>query len=319
MLDLHRLRLLRELERHGTMAAVAQALSYSPSSISQQLTLLEREAGVPLLERVGRGVRLTPEARILVRHTDAVLEQLERAETEMAASRRTVGGTLRVATFQSVLVALVPTALSLLAERHPQLRLTVLELEPEPALARLRDGDVDLVLGQRYPGQPTADPPGLAVEFLAEDPLTLALPSATRWGGSAPVLADLADVPWVMDPPSTVPGAWGRRTCQAAGFSPDIRFETPDLMLQAHLIATGHAVGFLPALVGAHLPPTIRLAGLAAEQRRSLFTITRAATREHPSVRAVRKALATAPGTDGPPNPACGRVSCRRRPSPAGP
>lgn len=298
MLDLQRLRLLRELDRHGTMAAVAQALSYSPSSISQQLTRLEREAGVPLLERVGRGVGLTPEARILVGHTEAILERLERAETEVAAARQTVGGSLRIAAFQSVLVALVPTVLSLLAERHPQLRLTVLELEPEPALARLRDADVDLVLGQRYPDQQVADPPGLAVEFLVEDSLTLALPEEPRWGAADPVLSRLAEAPWVMDPPTTVPGSWGRKTCSGAGFTPDVRFETPDLMLQVHLIATGHAVGFLPALVGTQLPATIRLVHLLPAQRRRLFTVTRRAGSEHPAVRAVRRALVTALGED---------------------
>lgn len=299
MLDLHRLRLLRELERHGTMAAVAQALSYSPSAVSQQLTLLEREVGVPLLERVGRGVRLTPEARILVRHTGTVLEQLERAETDVAAARRSVAGTLRMATFQSVLVALVPAALSLLAERHPQLSLTVLELEPEPALARLRDGDVDIVLGQRYPDQDDEDPPGLAVQFLARDVLSLALPTTAPWGSGSSELAGLARAPWVMDPPTTVPGRWGRRTARAAGFTPDVRFETPDLMLQVHLIATGHAAGFLPALISAHLPPTIRLVALPGHPRRSLFTTTRRATRGHPSVRAVRDALATTLGDAG--------------------
>ncbi len=119
MLDVHRLRLLRELDRRGTLAAVARALSYSPSAISQQLSQLEAEAGVTLLEPAGRGVRLTPLARILVTHTEAILERLEEAEADLRASATEVRGTLRVASFQSVLFALIPSVLTRLARTAP--------------------------------------------------------------------------------------------------------------------------------------------------------------------------------------------------------
>src|ERR1700722_5443550 len=108
MLDVHRMRLLREVARLGTLAAVAKALSYSPSAISQQLSQLAQETGVTLLEPAGRGVRLTTQARILVVHTEAILERLEEAEAELRGSATEVRGTLRVASFQSVLLALVP-------------------------------------------------------------------------------------------------------------------------------------------------------------------------------------------------------------------
>src|SRR5215212_616117 len=101
MLDLRRLRLLRELRERGTIAAVADALAYTPSAVSQQLAQLEREAGVPLLERVGRGVRLTDAARGLVDHTEAVLARLEQAEAELAAGEAEVRGVVRVAAFQT--------------------------------------------------------------------------------------------------------------------------------------------------------------------------------------------------------------------------
>ena len=117
MLDVYRLRLLRELDRRGTLAAVARALSYSPSAISQQLSQLETETGVTLLEPVGRGVRLTPLARLLVTHTEAILERLEEAEAELRTAATEVRGTLRVASFQSVLFALIPSVLTRLAER----------------------------------------------------------------------------------------------------------------------------------------------------------------------------------------------------------
>lgn len=296
MLDLHRLRLLLELERHGTMAAVAQALSYSPSAISQQIAQLERDVGVPLLEKIGRGVRLTPEARILVRHTGAVLDRLERAEAEVAAARESATGTLRLASFQSVLVALLPDTLSLLAQRHPLLRLTIVELEPEQALTRLREGDLDLVLGQHYPGQAPGLSEGLVEEHLTEDSLHLARPGSGPLAGAPASVADLAEVPWVMAPTSTAAGAWAFRVCRSAGFEPDVRFETPDLMVQLHLVSSGHAVGFLPGLLGTALTEGVRLTELGPEHRRRLTTLTRRATAGHPSVRAVREALATAAG-----------------------
>src|SRR5580658_6744793 len=160
MLDVHRLRLLRELDRRGTLAAVARALSYSPSAVSQQLSQLEAETGVALLEPAGRGVRLTAQARILVAHTEAILERLEEAEAE-------VRGTLRVASFQSVLLALVPEVLTGLAERHPGLRVEIAHQEAGPAFAGLLAHDFDIVLGEEYPG--TAHPPvaGARTQLLA--------------------------------------------------------------------------------------------------------------------------------------------------------
>ena len=130
MFTLKRLHLLVELSRRGTIAAVAEALSYSPSAVSQQLSALEKEAGATLLEPVGRRVRLTPEAEMLVTHAEAVLAELERAETGLEASRTTVGGRLRVAAFQTAVLSLVPAALTTLHREHPRLRVEVAQLEP---------------------------------------------------------------------------------------------------------------------------------------------------------------------------------------------
>ena len=160
MLDVHRLRLLRELERLGTLAAVARALSYSPSAVSQQLSQLEAETGVVLLEPAGRGVRLTAQARILVAHTEAILERLEEAEADLRASLTEVRGTLRVASFQSVLLVLVPDVLTRLAERHPGLRVEITHQEAGPAFAGLLAHDFDVVLGEEYPGIVRAPVPG---------------------------------------------------------------------------------------------------------------------------------------------------------------
>src|SRR5690349_21039933 len=122
MLDLHRLRLLREVRLRGSLAAAATALRYSPSAVSQQLAVFEREVGVPLLEKVGRGVRLTPQAEILVGHAEVVLERLEQAEAEVAASLSGVTGTVRVACFQTAALSLVPTMLGHVRAAYPRLR-----------------------------------------------------------------------------------------------------------------------------------------------------------------------------------------------------
>src|SRR3954468_19392083 len=144
MLDLRRLRLLRELNERGTIAAVADALQFTPSAVSQQLAQLEREAGVRLLERVGRGVRLTDAALVLVEHADALLERAALAEADLAAASGTVAGRGRMAGFESVLLRIVLPAMAKLAEDAPRLRCEVVESEPEESLPALARGDVDL-------------------------------------------------------------------------------------------------------------------------------------------------------------------------------
>lgn len=151
MLDLRRLRLLRELARRGTIAAVAEAFSFSPSAVSQQLSTLEKETGVRLLEPAGRRVRLTAQAELLVTHAEVLLEEMERAEAALAQSLETTVGTLRVAAFQTAVLALVPGALIRLAQKHPQLRVEVTELEPAVATPALVAGEFDIVLGEEYP------------------------------------------------------------------------------------------------------------------------------------------------------------------------
>jgi len=290
VLDVHRLRLLRELDRRGTLSAVARALSYSPSAVSQQLAQLESETGVQLLEPVGRGVRLTAQARILVRHADVVLERLELAEAELAASLTEVTGTLRVASFQSVLLVLVPPALSLLAARHPALRIEITQHDPDLAFAGLLAHDFDIVLGEEYPGQPEPRTPGVDEEDLGHDELRLALPLDGPWS-TARSPADLPDAAWVLDPAGTAPGRWARTLCRTAGTEPDVRFESADLLLHIHLVETGHAVAFLPDLLWTGRSPALRLQRLPGAPKRRLFTGVRRGAAAHPAVRAFREAL----------------------------
>src|SRR3954469_18786787 len=177
MLDLRRLRLLRELHERGTIAAVADALQFTPSAVSQQLALLEREAGVALLERAGRGVRLTDPALVLVEHAGALLERVALAEADLAAATGTITGRGRIAGFQSVALRLALPAMQALAREAPRLRCELVEAEPEQALPALALGDVDLVLGDEWSHQPWRLPPGLEREELLRDPVFVVLPA----------------------------------------------------------------------------------------------------------------------------------------------
>ncbi|MFF5846819.1 LysR substrate-binding domain-containing protein [Streptomyces massasporeus] len=300
MFDLHRLRLLRELKHRGTLAAVAAALSYAPSSVSQQLSQLEAEVGVPLLEPVGRRVRLTPQAEILVAHTEAVLERLERAEADVAASLSDLTGTLRIASFQTAALTLVPAALDRLRDQYPRLRVHVTHREPERALPALQARDFDLVLAEEYPGNPSPRPAELQQEDLLDDPLHLALPpSVSAPDAAAPTAAlrSVADHPWVMEPEGTTARHWAVALCRSAGFEPDVRFETTDLLLHQRLVEQGHAVAFLPDLVRNGQPPTVPLHPLPRGRRtRRIFTVVRQGSSRHPAVLACRDALRHAAG-----------------------
>ncbi|MDP9842837.1 LysR substrate-binding domain-containing protein [Streptosporangium lutulentum] len=295
MFDLHRLRLLRELKHRGTLAAVAAALSYAPSSVSQQLSQLEAEVGVPLLEPVGRRVRLTEQAEILVAHTEAVLERLERAEAEIADSLTELTGTLRIASFQTAALALVPIALDLLRELHPHLRVHVRHMEPEKALPALQARDFDLVLAEEYPGNPNPRPAELEQEDLLSDPLHLAPPGlADSPDTESPMAAlrSLSGHPWVMEPEGTAARHWALTLCRNAGFEPDIRFETTDLLLHLRLVEQKHAAAFLPDLVWSGRHPTGALRRLPRGQRaRRIFTVVRRGRGRHPAILACRDAL----------------------------
>lgn len=320
MLDVRRLRLLVELSQRGTLAAVADALSYSPSSVSQQLSQLEKEAGVPLLEQVGRRVQLTPQAQLLVGHARAVLDRLEEAEADVARSLTAVGGTVRIAVFQSAAHAMVPQALTLLRAEHPALRVEVTEREPDAGLFEVSARDFDLVIAEQYPGHTRAHRDDLDRVHLASDAIRLALPphpssarGRTSWtrtpemSGSIPAdastrsadaagtaLEAAARLPWVLEPQGTASREWAEQLCREAGFEPDVRFETADLMAHIRLIRSGNAVGLLPDLVWAGEAPSVELVDLPGHPEREVFSSTRLAAAERPGVVACRDALARA-------------------------
>jgi DNA-binding transcriptional LysR family regulator len=289
MFEVRRLRLLRELQLRGTLASVADALSYSPSTISQQLAQLEKDAGVALLEPDGRRVRLTPYGEVLAAHAARVLDLEEAVRAELASVQPGLTP-VRIALMQTAAQAILPRALGLIAERSPGLRVEVAEVPPEEGLFELSARTFDLVVAEQYPGQTRAHAPTIHREPLCSDPVRLALPP----GDGATELRELRDRAWVMEPEGTAARQWAVQQCRAAGFEPDVRFELADLVAHVRLVAAGHAVGMLPDLLWTGAPPPVRLVPLPGNPVRDLFTAVRASATSRVGVRAVREALVDA-------------------------
>jgi DNA-binding transcriptional LysR family regulator len=296
MVELRRLRLLRELHERGTIAAVADALQFTPSAVSQQLAILEREVGVRLLERAGRGVRLTDPALVLADHADALLERAALAEADLAAAAGTVTGRARIAGFQSVSLRLAIPAMRALARDAPRLRCELVEAEPEQALPALALGELDLVLGDEWQHQPWRLPSGLERHELLRDPVRLLLPVRHPVAGrhrDAVPLAEVSGEAWVT---SHAGMAWEEltlRTCrQLGGFEPDIRHRTNDAIVSLGLVARGLAVTLLPDLVlrGGHAGIAVRDVA-EGPVGRAIFAVTRASDAARPSTRAVLAAM----------------------------
>ena len=296
MLDLRRVRLLRELHARGTIAAVADALQFTPSAISQQLAILEREAGVPLLERAGRGVRLTDAALTLVGHADALLERAALAEADLAAAAGTVTGRARVAGFQSVTLKLAIPAIEALARDAPRLRCELVEAEPEPAIPALALGDIDLVLADEWQHQPRHLPPSLQRHDLLSDPVNLVLPEhhpVLRRHDAAVPLAELRGEPWASGHPAMGWEEMTQRICrELGGFEPDIRFRANDATVSLALVSRGLAVAMLPDLPLRERPGGFVVRPIAeGEVTRAIFAVTRAADAARPSTQALLAAI----------------------------
>lgn len=253
--ELHRLRLLRELQVRRTIAAVAQALGYTPSAVSQQLAVLEREAGTALLEKAGRGVRLTDAGALLADHAAVLLAAADAARADLDALHGDVRGVVRAGGLQSATRALLVPALARTRAQHPQLRVEITEMELEQALPELRVGGLDVAVSDEYDGHPRPRPRGLVVETLHEEPLRLVLPAdhpRARQGGPVPLSA-LRDDTWVASAAGTGHHALVVSTCRSwGGYEPDLRHRSNDAGVQLDLVRTAGAVALLPPLT---LPP----------------------------------------------------------------
>jgi len=285
MLDVKRLRLLAELSRRGTIAAVARTVGYTPSAVSQSLAQLEREVGVALLERDGRGVRLTPAATQLVERADRVLAELDAAEHELAAQHESVHGTVVIGAFPSAAASIVVPALKDLAARFPELTAIVREHEPEDGIPLLRAGELDLLISESYDDIPPAPSGGLEAHPLMIEPMLLVLPPDSP--ANSP--RDLPHASWIGGLPGTQFATMIERVGRAAGFTPRIVHRADDQTLHLALVEAGLGVGLLPALA---CPPDRNLRYVALEQpRRHLSALARRGAARRPAVAAALEAM----------------------------
>jgi DNA-binding transcriptional LysR family regulator len=253
MLDVRRLVVLREIAARGSFSAAAQALTYSQSAVSQQIAVLEREAGTRLVERQGRRVRLTDAGQALVRRADAVLAELAAAEADLRAIAGLRGGRVRVSTFASAAASLLPAAVADLRAAHPEVRVELSLVEDtDQALDGVRAARVDLALLVRPPSAWPPPPGPVEVHRLFEEPMLAVLPGGHRLARRRALrLADLAGEPWVL---GGGPGCSDRatilRACHAAGFEPRVTvdFPTDDYHATQGMVAAGAGVTLLPRL-----------------------------------------------------------------------
>jgi len=275
MLDVTRLRVLVAVARHGSVTAAARALNYAQPSVSHHIARLEAETGARLLERVGRGIRLTEAGRLLAERAEEIIGRIDAAEAELAAHVGLREGRVRLAAFPSALGTLVPAAAARLEVEIPGLDLMLTEAEPPEALRMLRAGYVDVALVfQHYQQDTDPAPPDPADEgtrgrLLLDEPVHL----VTAAGASlVPELAAHAGSRWIAGCERC--RSYLVRQCEAAGFAPKIAFTTDDYVAVQALVAAGLGVTTLPGLcLAAARHPGITATPLAGA-RRHVFAMT---------------------------------------------
>lgn len=255
MLNVSRLKVLGEVARQGSFSAAADSLAYTQSAVSQQIATLESEAGMTLLERRPRGVRLTSAGRTLLEHAEGILARLEAAEAELAAIAGLRAGQLRMASFPTAGATLMPLAIARYRSNHPDVRLTLAEGEPEEIAPRLYAGEFDLALLFEFAdagdplGESLTRAEGLTRVELLEDPLYLTLPRAHPLAAKRELrLEDLHGEAWVQTSQASSCARHVVRSCHAAGFEPNVSFESDDYQTVKGLVAAGVGVAFIPEL-----------------------------------------------------------------------
>lgn len=291
MIEVRRLRLLVELSRRGTIAAVAQARHMSPSGVSHQLSLLEREVGAELLQRVGRGVRLTEAGERLALRGSQILVALETARTEARSPEDQPGGTCRVAAFGSAVRALLPAVLAC-QDAYPGLRIELAESEPEVAVPALLSGDFDIVVSEEYPGEALPSRDEIHRRTLVRDPLEIVVRSALLDGRDLPRAG--GELPWALEPGGAASREWAVHHCRGLGFTPSVQYESWDLELLLLLVRRGAAASILPRMVLPAARSGEDLRRMDTGWSRTVVSLVRRGRELDPTVRAVRDDLHTA-------------------------
>ncbi len=277
------MRVLREVVSSGSFSAAAEALHLSQSAVSQQIAALEREVGMPLLERTSGGPKLTAAGEALMDHGDAVIARLEEAERELARIAGLEGGRLRLACFPSASATLMTRALALFRGRFPNVELEFSEEEPEESFPGLKRGDFDLVVVFDYPNFPLKFDRDTDAELIYEEPMWVALPPGHPLAAAKSVrIEDLADEDWLC---GALPSSCRYQVLQLgrdAGFEPRISFHSEDYQVIKGFVAAGLGVTVLPELAADH--PEIELREVrGSKPTRRVWAVTRESQSRSPA------------------------------------
>lgn len=282
--DVSRLRLLGEVARHGSIAAAARSNRVTSSAVSQQISLLEREAGVPLVERRHRGVALTGAGQVLVDKAEQLRQILEETRTEMDQLTGEPSGRVRIGSIASAAMSIVLPAAGRVHAAFPEISVDVTVMEPSSSVAQVASGELDIAVMDIYDHVPVALPGHLQVFEILSEPLVLVSPKAgTRRSGQR--LVDLRDARWVMPPASAACGQAVRHACREEGFEPDVAWETDDLLLLVESVAHEDRVALLPRLAVAKNLAGVRTTELAGRSlRRRILSVCRPSNAGRPVV-----------------------------------
>jgi DNA-binding transcriptional LysR family regulator len=275
MLDVRRIRVLQEVVARGSFSAAAEALHLSQSAVSQQIAVLEREVGVPLLQRTSDGPKLTAAGDALMEHGDAVLCRLEEAERELAQIAGLEGGRLRLASFSTASATLMTHALALFRQRFPKVELEFTEADPEDTFPGLKRGEFDLAVVFDYPAFPLDFSRDVEAELIYEESMRVALPPGHPLAAAKSVrISDLADEDWLC---GALPSSCRFQVinlCREAGFEPRIAFQSEDYGVIKGFVAGGLGIAILPELAGGH--PGIELRPVRGQKPvRRVWAVTR--------------------------------------------
>ena len=292
MLDVRRMRVLREVAARGSFSAAAEALNFTQSAISQHVAALEREVGVQLVERGARGVRLTDAGRALCEHADAILARIEAAEEELAAIAGLRGGRLRLTCFQSAGATLVPRAVAEFHKRHPSVELGMVEAEPHEAAQRLKAGEADLALVYDHESLLAPLAAELELEHLIDDTYDAVLPIDHPLAKRRRLkLADLSEEAWICSSNQAGCRAITEHVCREAGFAPNVAFEQDETMALQALVAAGVGVSLLPRLALTTVHPGVAVCKLGDAPSRRIWAARLADGYRSPAVDAMLQIL----------------------------
>ncbi|WP_033323307.1 LysR family transcriptional regulator [Actinomadura atramentaria] len=298
MLDLERLRALHSVATYGSVSAAADVLHVTTSAVSQQLAKLERETGQKLLERHGRGVRLTDAAELLVEHAENILSLVERAQADLEAHRGAVVGRLTVAAFATAVRGLVPGALRGLAVDHPDLRVQVREADPMQSMPLVARGDLDMAVVQDWNNQPLPLPEGLQKGLIGDDVADVALPPGHPLADRAEIsLREVAGDPWISSSPDSICCDWLIHTLRSFDSEPRIVHMAYEIPTQLALVAAGLGNTILPRLGRTGTPTEVAVVAVRPQMVRRVYAVWREEAARRPAIRAVLTALRASAAT----------------------